>query len=130
MLKEDILFACQPPIPSQATSSSRSLTFSLSKADAKKARHMFLTKAYYPTTTTYAILDRLSVYSVFIYVPLCLMCAWCVGKEFVFVCVLDVCLCLMGVCESAFECTGTVPILVPVAVTNKRKSWSVWWDNF
>jgi hypothetical protein len=35
MLKEDILFTCQPPIPSQATSSSRSLTFYLSNADAK-----------------------------------------------------------------------------------------------
>ncbi len=46
---------------------------------------------------------------------MCFMRAWCVGSELVFVCVLDVCLCLMGVCESAFECKGTVPVLVPVA---------------
>jgi hypothetical protein len=50
VLKDDILFICQPPTPSQATSSSRSTTFSLSKADLNKAKSMFMiAKAYYPT---------------------------------------------------------------------------------
>jgi hypothetical protein len=107
MLKEDILFACQPPTPSQSTSSSRSVTFSLSKADAKKARKMFLTKAYYPTTTTFATLDSFEctpVCSLFVYVCVldvcvCLMCAWSVQVQlavslFMCVCVLDVSLCV------------------------------------
>jgi hypothetical protein len=51
VLKEDILFSCQPPVPCASTSSSRSLTYSLSKADAKKAKILFMTKAYYLTKT-------------------------------------------------------------------------------
>jgi hypothetical protein len=47
-LKEDILFACSAPTPSNATSSSRSITFSLTKAEIKKA-YMLLNKAYYHT---------------------------------------------------------------------------------
>jgi hypothetical protein len=50
VLKEDILFMCQAPAPSPATSSSRSTTFSLSKGDLIKAKKMFMiAKAYYPT---------------------------------------------------------------------------------
>jgi hypothetical protein len=50
VLKDDILFSCQPPTPSRATSSSRSTTFSLSKIDLKNAKRLFLlNKAYYPT---------------------------------------------------------------------------------
>jgi hypothetical protein len=49
MLKEDILFSCQPPVPCAATSSSRTLTYSLTKSEIKKAKQMFLNKAYYPT---------------------------------------------------------------------------------
>jgi hypothetical protein len=37
MLK-DILFSCQPPVPCAATSSSRTLTYSLTKSEIKKAR--------------------------------------------------------------------------------------------
>ena len=52
VLKDDILFSCQAPIPSRATSSSRSTTFSLSKSDLKRANNLFmLYKAYYPTKT-------------------------------------------------------------------------------
>jgi hypothetical protein len=51
VLKEDILFSCQLPAPCAATSSSRSLTYCLSKAEAQKAKKMFMTKAYYLTKT-------------------------------------------------------------------------------
>jgi len=52
VLKDDILFSCQAPTPSRATSSSRSTTFSLSKSDLKRANNLFmLYKAYYPTKT-------------------------------------------------------------------------------
>jgi hypothetical protein len=57
VLKEDILFSCQPPVPCASTSSSRSLTYSLSKADAKKAKILFMTKAYYLTKTYFRILQ-------------------------------------------------------------------------
>jgi hypothetical protein len=66
-LKEDILFACGAPTPSQATSSSRSITFSLSKAETKKA-NMLLYKAYYHTKFIFYILFLPSSY-------FCL-CAW------------------------------------------------------
>jgi hypothetical protein len=49
-LKCDVLFACQPPEPSACSSSSRSTTFSLSKADLSKAEKLFKkSQAYYPT---------------------------------------------------------------------------------
>ncbi len=52
VLKDDILFSCQAPTPSRATSSSRSTTFSLSKSDLKRANNLFiLYKVYYPTKT-------------------------------------------------------------------------------
>jgi len=52
VLKDDILFSCQAPTLSRATSSSRSTTFSLSKSDLKRANNLFmLYKAYYPTKT-------------------------------------------------------------------------------
>lgn len=47
-LKEDILHACQPPMPSTTTSSSRNITFSLSKEDHGIATTLF-NKAYYQT---------------------------------------------------------------------------------
>lgn len=51
VLKVDILFSCQPPTPSPGTSSSRSITYSLSKEELKKAKRLFmLNKAYYPTS--------------------------------------------------------------------------------
>jgi hypothetical protein len=47
-LKEDVLFACGAPNPSKVTSSSRSITYSLSKSEQKKANSMILSyKAYY-----------------------------------------------------------------------------------
>jgi hypothetical protein len=47
-LREDVLFACGAPIPSKATSSSRSITYSLSKIEQKKANSMIQHyKAYY-----------------------------------------------------------------------------------
>jgi FKBP-type peptidyl-prolyl cis-trans isomerase len=49
-LKEDVLFACRDPTPSNATSSSRSISYSLSKVETKKA-YMLLNKAYYHTIT-------------------------------------------------------------------------------
>jgi hypothetical protein len=47
-LTEDVLFVCSAPLPSPATSSSRSITYVLSKDDTKKANIM-LNKAYYHT---------------------------------------------------------------------------------
>jgi hypothetical protein len=47
-LKEDILFKCGNPIPSATTSSNRSITYTLSKLELKKA-HILLNKAYYHT---------------------------------------------------------------------------------
>jgi hypothetical protein len=56
VLKVDILFTCQPPTPSAGTSSSRSITYSLSKEELKKAKHLFmLNKAYYPTSISPAL---------------------------------------------------------------------------
>jgi hypothetical protein len=51
-LREDILFVCGAPIPSHATSSSRSITYSLSKTETKKA-NILLNKAYYYHTNLY-----------------------------------------------------------------------------
>jgi hypothetical protein len=52
VLTEDILFSCQAPTLSGATSSSRNSTFSLTKSEIKKANNLFmLYKAYYPTET-------------------------------------------------------------------------------
>jgi hypothetical protein len=45
-LTEDVLFVCSAPLPSPATSSSRRITYVLSKDDTKKANIM-LNKAYY-----------------------------------------------------------------------------------
>jgi hypothetical protein len=47
-LKEDILFKCEDPIPSSSTSSNRSITYTLSKLELKKADRL-LNKAYYHT---------------------------------------------------------------------------------
>jgi hypothetical protein len=41
-LKEDVLFVCEPPTVSSKSSSSRSVTYTLSKATFKKAKNMFL----------------------------------------------------------------------------------------
>jgi hypothetical protein len=60
VLKEDILFACEPPTPCAATSSSRSVTYSLSRAESKKAKNLFMTKAYYPTTISFISFTYLS----------------------------------------------------------------------
>jgi hypothetical protein len=50
MPKDDILFACQTPAPCAATSSTRVNSFTLSKGELKKSKHMFMKKkAYYPT---------------------------------------------------------------------------------
>lgn len=55
-LKSDVLFQCQPPAPCPGSSSSRSMTFGLSKSELKKAKtlfHKFLqNQAYYPTKIT------------------------------------------------------------------------------
>lgn len=70
VLKEDILFSCQPPAPCAATSSSRSLTYCLSKAEAKKANELFMTKAYYyltKTTGTFSVFKCVSFGSVHMY---------------------------------------------------------------
>lgn len=40
-LIEDVMFACQPPLPSTSTSSSRTISYSLSKDDLLKAVVMF-----------------------------------------------------------------------------------------
>lgn len=49
-LKDDILFTCKPPSLSGSTSSSRSASYSLTSAELKKAKRMFLeSKAYYLT---------------------------------------------------------------------------------
>jgi hypothetical protein len=49
-LKQDVLFVCEPPTVSSRSSSSRSVTYTLSKATIKKAKEMFiLHQAYYPT---------------------------------------------------------------------------------
>jgi hypothetical protein len=54
MLKEDILFTCDPPAPSAGTSSSRRPTFTLSKMELKKAKWMhMLKKVNYLTITVY-----------------------------------------------------------------------------
>jgi hypothetical protein len=51
--KDDVLFVCEPPIPSASSSSSRSTTFALSKSDLNKAKQMFmLAKAYYLTKSS------------------------------------------------------------------------------
>ena len=47
-LREDILFVCSAPVPSNVTSSSRSITYSLPIDELKKA-NMLLNKAYYNT---------------------------------------------------------------------------------
>jgi hypothetical protein len=67
VLKEDILFSCQPPVPCAATSSSRSFTYSLSKAEAKKAKKLFMIKAYYITETYFTMLKCVSNGSIFMY---------------------------------------------------------------
>jgi hypothetical protein len=56
MLKDDILFLCQPPVPCASTSSSRSISMSLTKAELKKAKEMFMqqTQAYYPTLKSFS----------------------------------------------------------------------------
>jgi hypothetical protein len=52
VVKEDILFSCQPPTPSAATSSSRAVSYLLTRKDLAKAKNMFMrSKAYYPTKT-------------------------------------------------------------------------------
>jgi hypothetical protein len=64
-LKEDVLFACGAPNPSKVTSSSRSITYSLSKSKQKKANSMILSyKAYYHI--------KMSKFNlVVLYVPVC-----------------------------------------------------------
>lgn len=56
MLKEDILFLCQPPAPCSHTSSNRAISMSLSKAELKKAKDMFMqrTQAYYPILISFS----------------------------------------------------------------------------
>lgn len=50
MLKDDILFCCQPPTPGASTSSSRVNSFELSKEDFNKANKLFQdAQASYPT---------------------------------------------------------------------------------
>jgi hypothetical protein len=53
VLREDVLFSCEPPAPCGASSSSRSLTYSLSRLDLRKAKNIFATKAFYPTTVSF-----------------------------------------------------------------------------
>lgn len=54
MLESDILFMCEPPLPVSSSSSSRSVSFTLNKAELKKAKHMFmLSKAYYLNKTLF-----------------------------------------------------------------------------
>jgi hypothetical protein len=59
-LKEDILFCCQPPMPSASSSSSRSVTFSLSAEETKKAKAMLndrTSKACYPTKFSWILIS-------------------------------------------------------------------------
>jgi hypothetical protein len=56
-LREDVLFACGAPAPASTTSSSRSISFSLSKAEIKKA-YMLLNKAFYHTKLIFNIFSR------------------------------------------------------------------------
>ena len=59
VLKDDVLLTCEPPIPSQGSSSSRSTTFSLDKAEIRKAKKLFLQhQAYYPTKISVTISCR------------------------------------------------------------------------
>jgi hypothetical protein len=51
-LREDVLFVCDAPKPAVCSSSSRSITYSLSKSEIKKA-NMLLNKAYYHTKFVY-----------------------------------------------------------------------------
>jgi hypothetical protein len=56
MLKEDILFSCQPPMPSSSTSSTRVNSFQLSRADFTKANEMFANaEAFNPTKISFYI---------------------------------------------------------------------------
>jgi hypothetical protein len=79
MLKDDVLFTCQAPIPCAATSSSRSTTFSLTKSELNKAKHMFmLEKAYYPTKNSLYTLESVSVIFVVCAHVLCVCVCLCV----------------------------------------------------
>lgn len=71
-LKEDVLLACQPPLPSSSTSSSRNITYSISKEDISKVVDLFL-KDY---NHTYLISsDQIVVVCVCVYQYSRCMCA-------------------------------------------------------
>jgi hypothetical protein len=65
VVKDDILFSCQPPVPSAATSSTRVINnLSLSEKDFKIAIQKFQqTQAYYPTKKIMAFSIFLSILS-------------------------------------------------------------------
>lgn len=65
MLREDIIFTCDPPVPSAGTSSSRNPTFTLSKGDLKKAKELQMLKKVYYLTNIYLFFSR----TVSFYVP-------------------------------------------------------------
>jgi hypothetical protein len=51
VLKEDILLACQAPLPNPSVSTIRGVTYSLTKAEIEKTKKLFSRfKAYYPTS--------------------------------------------------------------------------------
>lgn len=83
VLKEDILFVCDPPVPSAGSSSSRKTTFSLSKGDLKKAKAMLMQKqAYYLIKTVPTFLVN-CVFSVQVQIGPRFECScWCITIQF------------------------------------------------
>jgi hypothetical protein len=80
-LKEDVLFACGDPTPSNATSSSRSISYSLSKDETKKA-YMLLNKAYYHTITLITLSWLQWWISLYVPVPYaCVAWRWCLCER-------------------------------------------------
>jgi hypothetical protein len=57
-LREDVLFECGAPVPSKDTSTTRSITYSLSTHEIKRANHL-LNKAYYHIKFIYQALPVL-----------------------------------------------------------------------
>lgn len=64
--KNDVLFCCSAPTPSTHTSSTRSLTYSLSNDDLKKADELFLSKDFITSLFTCTVLTNFS-FSVLIF---------------------------------------------------------------
>jgi hypothetical protein len=64
VLKDDVLFVCEPPTPGASTSSSRVNSFVLTKEDLKKAKQMFLETQDYYLTKIFSARLLLLVYQV------------------------------------------------------------------